>query len=495
MNDSNDQVEGSQVSDVEAVQTSISAGPYSDSVAGRKSKLLLLALAVPLLIWFAYGFSKPGYGLMPLVGCLLLIGSLVFQRGPQVLRIVLIVIMTVNVGSLAINPIEIPMGSKVKAPSIIPLYLLAGALLVASIFEIVSWVKVSTRETITKTIGWGILAVPAAIYIVALPVVNSIWVAVAADEKTLALQDPNWNIWNEMSFRVAKFAVFGAFTYLGACLGSFLNVVAYCVPRGEGVGIRDSKCPECKTKISRLDNLPIFSYINLGARCRSCRVPIPARYLVVELLVGAIFGSLFLYQLVTGCPNIPNMYYGHAGILWMILYPKWPAIGLYFFHAFLMCILVVLSLMEWDRLEFNKRFASLIGAAAFLSAAVYLPLLPVSVFDHLPFITADLPSWLEQLIQLIVGGVTGAAIGRIVASISKANPPGYITFGFLLVGIVLGWQALLQVTLVFGLVFMLAQVIPVMKFMRQLGPTSMLFAATFLHHPFWKMLAGLWSLG
>jgi leader peptidase (prepilin peptidase)/N-methyltransferase len=74
---------------------------------------------------------------------------------------------------------------------------------------------------------------------------------------------------------------------LGAIVGSFLNVVIARVPGGESVVWPGSRCPACRTPIAWYDNVPILSWLVLGARCRRCRGRISWRYPLVELL-GAL---------------------------------------------------------------------------------------------------------------------------------------------------------------------------------------------------------------
>ena len=83
---------------------------------------------------------------------------------------------------------------------------------------------------------------------------------------------------------------------LGLCLGSFINVVIYRLPR-EDVTIsepRRSACPQCGEGIAWYDNLPIVSYIILGGKCRHCRVGISVRYPLIELMCGLLCLAVFL---------------------------------------------------------------------------------------------------------------------------------------------------------------------------------------------------------
>jgi leader peptidase (prepilin peptidase)/N-methyltransferase len=72
----------------------------------------------------------------------------------------------------------------------------------------------------------------------------------------------------------------------GACIGSFLNVCIYRIPAGASIVRPASSCPRCKTEIAFYDNIPIFSWLLLMGKCRTCGAPIAVRYPSVELLTG-----------------------------------------------------------------------------------------------------------------------------------------------------------------------------------------------------------------
>ena len=80
----------------------------------------------------------------------------------------------------------------------------------------------------------------------------------------------------------------------GCCTGSFLNVVIYRLPRDKSLIRPGSACPECGRHIRFYDNIPLVSWLLLGAKCRYCKAPISPRYFIVELLTGLVSTGLFI---------------------------------------------------------------------------------------------------------------------------------------------------------------------------------------------------------
>ncbi len=80
---------------------------------------------------------------------------------------------------------------------------------------------------------------------------------------------------------------------LGAAVGSFLNVVVYRLPAGLSLIHPPSRCPRCLTRLKSYDNVPVFGWLWLRGRCRTCRMPIAARYPIVEFVTGCLFVSVF----------------------------------------------------------------------------------------------------------------------------------------------------------------------------------------------------------
>ncbi|MDO4954349.1 MAG: prepilin peptidase [Akkermansia sp.] len=86
------------------------------------------------------------------------------------------------------------------------------------------------------------------------------------------------------------------FAMFGACIGSFLNVVIYRLPRGLSVNEPSrSFCPTCKEPIPWYLNIPILSWLMLRGRSACCNTPISVRYWLVEVATALLFGLVAWY--------------------------------------------------------------------------------------------------------------------------------------------------------------------------------------------------------
>ncbi len=83
-------------------------------------------------------------------------------------------------------------------------------------------------------------------------------------------------------------------TVIGLCVGSFLNVVAHRLPRGESIVRPRSRCPLCSASIAARDNVPLLGFLLLRGRCRSCGGVIAGRYPAVEAAAGASWLAAWL---------------------------------------------------------------------------------------------------------------------------------------------------------------------------------------------------------
>jgi leader peptidase (prepilin peptidase) / N-methyltransferase len=80
----------------------------------------------------------------------------------------------------------------------------------------------------------------------------------------------------------------------GLLVGSFLNVVAWRLPRGESLVRPRSRCPGCGAPIRPYDNVPVLSWLLLRGRCRDCGASISPRYPLVELATGVLYALVVI---------------------------------------------------------------------------------------------------------------------------------------------------------------------------------------------------------
>jgi leader peptidase (prepilin peptidase)/N-methyltransferase len=81
---------------------------------------------------------------------------------------------------------------------------------------------------------------------------------------------------------------------IGLIVGSFLNVVAHRLPRGESLLRPGSHCPSCGEPVKPYDNVPVLSWLLLRGRCRACRARISPRYPLVELATGGLYAAVLV---------------------------------------------------------------------------------------------------------------------------------------------------------------------------------------------------------
>lgn len=83
--------------------------------------------------------------------------------------------------------------------------------------------------------------------------------------------------------------------WIGACLGSFANVVILRLPKGESVVRPPSHCVSCLAPVRWFDNIPVVSWLLLRGRCRACGARFSVRYMVVELTMAVLFAATYVF--------------------------------------------------------------------------------------------------------------------------------------------------------------------------------------------------------
>ena len=99
--------------------------------------------------------------------------------------------------------------------------------------------------------------------------------------------------------------------FIGASLGSFLNVVIWRVPEGMSIVTPPSHCPKCNSPIRWFDNIPILSWFLLRGKCRRCGQSISFRYPLVESLSAVA-------SLIAICGVLYNQGFNHESLFFSL---------------------------------------------------------------------------------------------------------------------------------------------------------------------------------
>ena len=300
-------------------------------------------------------------------------------------------------------------------------------------------------------------------------------------------------------------------TFLGSCFASFLNVVAWRVPRGRSI-LGSSHCPHCESKLNFRDNIPIFGWLNNGGQCRSCAAPIAVRYLIVELLLGAVFLWLFLIEVIWGGINLPIRPDLHkTGIEFVLFTPNWFLILTFAFHATLMCGLFTIAMIASE----HKRIPLLVifFAAIFLIAiaSTWPHVIQVPLGAGVSAVTDWPPERFSRvsMYTMLIGGASGVVVGLIAWAIGaiglvriprRAQENGNqqnlesatgaaIVVSLGLVGLGLGWQSVVWVLVLWCVLNpVLKLLLPTRVLPLVSNGCAVVMFATMVHITFWCLL-------
>jgi len=192
----------------------------------------------------------------------------------------------------------------------------------------------------------------------------------------------------------------------GCCVGSFLNVVIYRLPRNESLIKPPSACPACGRGIRFYDNIPLVSWLLLGAKCRYCKAPISPRYFVIELLTGLVFVGLFFLFFRTDL---------RAGI------SPFPAGGwfIYLTSIILLAALIAASAIDLKLWVIPLSICWFVTAAGLIGSVVGVYIIDPAVIHSY----ALLPSASARTASLATGAAIGLAIswGLLVTGLIKRS--------------------------------------------------------------------------
>jgi leader peptidase (prepilin peptidase)/N-methyltransferase len=204
---------------------------------------------------------------------------------------------------------------------------------------------------------------------------------------------------------------------IGAAIGSFLNVVIHRVPNEESIVFPNSACPKCGSAIKGYDNIPLFSWLILGGKCRGCKAPISIRYPAVELLTALLFVLIY----------------------WRFGFDVFLPVGLIF-------VAVTVSLMFID--AEHMILPNVITYPFFVFAMLVRVFYPIafgtgfSDMTYWPLAGMTQPTWIVSLLGAILGALAGGGSLWLIGAIWK-KLRGVDAMGLGDVKMMLGYGALL----------------------------------------------------
>jgi leader peptidase (prepilin peptidase)/N-methyltransferase len=195
----------------------------------------------------------------------------------------------------------------------------------------------------------------------------------------------------------------------GACIGSFLNVCIYRIPKGESVVRPRSHCG-CGQLIAWYDNIPVFSWLWLRGRARCCGRAFSFRYPAIEFLTAALYLACWLQ------------------------FPPGKAVA-----GMVLCAIVICALfIDLDHMIIPDVF-TIGGAAAGLLLSMLLPALHGQVHDF--WMVASVRAGREALLGLFVGSALVLWIALFAEAILKKEAMGFGDVKYLgALGAFVGWK-------------------------------------------------------
>ena len=212
----------------------------------------------------------------------------------------------------------------------------------------------------------------------------------------------------------------------GLCIGSFLNVCIYRIPRGISVAKGSSFCPHCSARLHAPELVPVLSYLFLRGKCRRCKSPISPQYPAIELICGGLFLASF---------------YNYGISLQTLV--AWIAVS----------ALITASMIDIHTMEIPDSISIVLAVAGSLSffipgsvwwdhllgaAAGALPLLLLALFSKeramgmgdVQFMAAAglILGWKLALFALFAGVIFGALAGVLLIALKKKSRRDHIPF-------------------------------------------------------------------
>ena len=206
--------------------------------------------------------------------------------------------------------------------------------------------------------------------------------------------------------------------WVAASIGSFLNVVAWRMPRGETIGGR-SRCPRCRVQLRARDNFPVIGWLALGGRCRTCRLPISRRYPIVEAIVGITIAVLAIGEL-SGFSIPFSRLRPHTGDSLLGALIDTPTLVLVAYHTVCLSCVWGMALIRFDRNRLPLRLTATSLVFAVLPILVYPALMVVPWQFDVPddwrsWTSSPAVQWSDRLLDAVARIITALVAAIFIA--------------------------------------------------------------------------------
>ena len=283
------------------------------------------------------------------------------------------------------------------------------------------------------------------------------------------------------------------FFFLGSCFASFLNVVAWRVPRGRSI-LGSSRCPHCDTRLSFKDNVPVLGWLKNAGACSFCNAPIAPRYFLVEVLLGAIFLLLTMVCLYSGGINIPFRTANHPiGFERNLFGPQTGLIPILAHHLTLLSFLFTFALVRFERMAIPISIFYT-GAIFGVAFALLFPVVQIVGWLNPTTTPANYDTFsMGQPLTMVFGAVSGTFCGALMTLDPQARRAAILSMS--LTGIFLGWQAVLSVCAITLILHLVTTLVPLTPSEDSWTWPSKVLAGVLVHLVFWNpltLLDGYW---
>lgn len=241
--------------------------------------------------------------------------------------------------------------------------------------------------------------------------------------------------------------------FLGAAIGSFLNVIIYRSTTGESWAKGRSHCETCSKAIPWFENIPVVSYFMLRGKSRCCKKPLSLSHPVIEGLTGALFvwwyvaGFVFFKLTTQPFVVLQPLFWLLVGLLLLYIFiydyrymliPTWSVTVLFVLVVFYRLLLAATGIMQYQDL-YSAIITMVVASSFFFLLWIATQKKGIGFGDvELAVPLSLLLGWPKAVVGFFLAFVLGGIVGGYLLATKKASLKRAVPFGpFLILGTLL----------------------------------------------------------